>query len=130
MLRAAGIALLLAAVLVVDVAKAGAQAVFRFTGSAGQVGEPLPPSGQPGGAPVNIQGRFAFGGAIDLCAATLTLTDVLADAGAELVRGADADPVLPVVLEDPQCSTSGDAVFRSPDTERPTFRVAVRNRPD
>ena len=130
-LRAAGIALLLATMLMVDVAKAGAQTVFRFTGSAGQVGKSLPPAGQPGGAPVNIQGRFAYDGAIDLCAATLTLTDVLADAGAgELVRGTDAHPVLPVVIENPQCSSSGDAVFRSPDSERPTFRVAVRQRPD
>ena len=54
-LRPTGLALLLVTILALDAAQAGAQTLFRFVGSAGQVGKALPPAGQPGGAPVNIR---------------------------------------------------------------------------
>jgi hypothetical protein len=124
------LALALSFAILSGASAAEAQIVFRFSGSAGRVGDALPPAGQPGGAPVNIHGRFFYPDDIDLCAASLTLTDVLANDLGELVRGIDGAPVLPVVLEEPQCSSSGDAVFRSPDDVRPSFRVAVRERTD
>lgn len=107
---------------------ADAQLVFRFTGSAGRVGDALPPAGQPGGAPVNIRGRFYHPDDIDLCAASLTLTEVLAGEEGELMLGIDGAPALPVVLENPQCSASGDVIFRSPDDARPNFRLSIRER--
>jgi hypothetical protein len=126
---AACLVLVLGMAVLADAPRAEAQLVFRFSGSAGQVGKALPPAGQPGGAPVNVHGRLFHSDAVDLCAATLTVGAVLVDADlGELVRGIDGDPVLPLVLENPQCSSSGDAIFRSPDSERPTFRIAVRKR--
>lgn len=111
------------------VAPALAQTVFRFTGGAGRVGEALPPPGQPGGAPLNIHGRFFLPEDLDLCNASLTIDHLLSDESlGELLRGIDGTPVLPLTLESPQCSSSGDAVFRTPDSARPSFRVAVRQR--
>jgi hypothetical protein len=126
----ARLALALSFAMLCGASAADAQNVFRFSGSAGRIGDALPPAGQPGGAPVNIHGRFFHPDHIDLCAASLALTEVLANDLGELVRGIDGASVLPVVLDDPQCSSSGDAVFRSPDDARPSFRVAVRERTD
>jgi hypothetical protein len=106
---------------------ASAQQVIRFNGKANFVGDAV----ELGRARVRINGKFTYGGPLDLGTTTATVRRLLDESGGagELVKGEDGLDVLPVAL--PIAYGEVDWVkMVSLGSFRPTFRLDIKARGD
>lgn len=100
------------------------------SGTATKVGT-TPPDGI-GDSAIRIRGSFLLPAGADQLGSSLTITQLLSENGAggagELVKALGGGPLLPLTLT-ARRARSTDAIYQTPNDDRPAIKVEVKNRP-
>lgn len=100
------------------------------TGKVTSVGVAANP-GEQGTAIVKLDGSFTFPGELDLSSSSVTVRSVLLENGGagELLRGFQGAVLLPVELAR-RSGNDRTAIFTTPGSSRPSFRLSLRRKQD